>query len=897
MEDLESQADIRHQEENLRGQHDLLGNPPRKERQAARHKERNKYSSGSDSDSSPATPVVHRVFPKNMGPKRSPPMVGVLWWSAFIAGLMMVVIHVDQRFMSEDEKSVLIGLDRAVQSDALGSVSATVNTANSIQESSSGNSKNAAGEQMLAYKMHSIRSKASEMTAAKASKPQSYAEAVGIEVQGGVLQAEDEDFEAEVDLFRAFGQRARGDEMPSANHVQAEQAFAVENGAGLMVADDSINPVADEVNKAPAQLLGLESMQASGKSVGEALVRATFGNPSLGGERNTFASSDSASASIGSLGPHMGSDSFATARMGSVKDSVGSANPSSPTGSVTLPPKTQAAFMRSDSVTSMPVGSQEDYMNAGGLKTDPVRLHMTTPVYAGFSEPSASTEKIDDVYVARIQGAVPFEGNNAKKVSESFTPAVMGPPLDMRFAVAPQSMRHSEGSDWMTPQSKPGASLYLFDHEKYDRVLALDSLCVAPTGQFFRMEGPQVCSQYGMTSPKAQGACDREVELAWKEAAFPNGMIESLPYSSFQSIDKRWIEGTTLLQNLDGSCRNIAHFLGRIFTMHHASFNSASYGMDGISRTVLNVHGSVKDKIMDQTHDYHAQIMRILSYPSSPRITESLDEVLRLSAEQSMVAPGSAAPVFITDSMSHFGGQAVCFRKALIPAFLKGRFFIDDEEYPARLPSTTGVGAAQDVKVPQTSLVFRSKFDALMYPGEKPRVERKIVLLDRKNTGNARRVLSDEAASDIMNLLERQAAQFGFSVERVFFEDLSFREQVDKVRSAALAVGVHGANLVNTFFMRPLTAMIEIFPYGFNHDMYVNGGNAGIKYFKYELRTGAEFPQLAEHASREMCVHHNKACKIFYRDQDLMFTREDYQHLETTVQQALTYLVSQGLGN
>ena len=50
--------------------------------------------------------------------------------------------------------------------------------------------------------------------------------------------------------------------------------------------------------------------------------------------------------------------------------------------------------------------------------------------------------------------------------------------------------------------------------------------------------------------------------------------------------------------------------------------------------------------------------------------------------------------------------------------------------------------------------------------------------------------------------------------------DTSFRRQFDLVSSHGVIVAPHGASLMNILYMRPLSAVVELFPYHLDHNLY-----------------------------------------------------------------------------
>jgi capsular polysaccharide biosynthesis protein len=98
--------------------------------------------------------------------------------------------------------------------------------------------------------------------------------------------------------------------------------------------------------------------------------------------------------------------------------------------------------------------------------------------------------------------------------------------------------------------------------------------------------------------------------------------------------------------------------------------------------------------------------------------------------------------------------------------------------------------------------------------------------------------------SEIWPELERQ----GF--EKVFLEDLSLQEQIRKLHSAEIVLGVHGAGFANILFCRPGTLVIEIQdPEDPNPHFYALASLLGLK---YNVLIGDVDPQTAPHF-RDLC--------------------------------------------
>ena len=82
-------------------------------------------------------------------------------------------------------------------------------------------------------------------------------------------------------------------------------------------------------------------------------------------------------------------------------------------------------------------------------------------------------------------------------------------------------------------------------------------------------------------------------------------------------------------------------------------------------------------------------------------------------------------------------------------------------------------------------------------------------------------------------------AEVGF--ERVFMEDLSFRQQVELMRETAVFAGPHGAGLTNMMFCAPGTHIIEMADLSFpNPNFYALASGLGHRYWILEGETAGD---------------------------------------------------------
>jgi hypothetical protein len=99
-----------------------------------------------------------------------------------------------------------------------------------------------------------------------------------------------------------------------------------------------------------------------------------------------------------------------------------------------------------------------------------------------------------------------------------------------------------------------------------------------------------------------------------------------------------------------------------------------------------------------------------------------------------------------------------------------------------------------------------------------------------------------------------------FEVRAVFFEDLPMKRQIEAARQCAIMIGVHGSGLAHVAWMRPGTALIEIFPYRFDcRDWYEKATVvSGVSYLKYVPVSMEESPGAS--AAVQSCWGQANAC-------------------------------------
>ena len=135
-------------------------------------------------------------------------------------------------------------------------------------------------------------------------------------------------------------------------------------------------------------------------------------------------------------------------------------------------------------------------------------------------------------------------------------------------------------------------------------------------------------------------------------------------------------------------------------------------------------------------------------------------------------------------------------------------------------------------------------------------------------------------------LLERMTSKYNLKLKIVNWDEnednprnMSFTEQVMLAQSLGGAVGIHGANLVNTIFMPMAGALFEIMPYHYPKAYYYAGSNSGLRYSSHAILQGKDHD----------CSKH-VWCHLPYRDTEIQLGEADKIAVEKQVEEMCEYL-------
>lgn len=148
---------------------------------------------------------------------------------------------------------------------------------------------------------------------------------------------------------------------------------------------------------------------------------------------------------------------------------------------------------------------------------------------------------------------------------------------------------------------------------------------------------------------------------------------------------------------------------------------------------------------------------------------------------------------------------------------------------------------------------------------------------------NSGRVFGKEDEIWMENMLSEECRRTNVTLE--VWETLgSFEEQVKRAERAGVVVGIHGAKLVNSWFVRPFGGLVEIIPKNVNSTCYVGGSNSGLRYWRWES---------TEYGHGEECKPEDddKTCRGLNRARGVgIGGKGEKERLRGMVREALEYL-------
>lgn len=171
-----------------------------------------------------------------------------------------------------------------------------------------------------------------------------------------------------------------------------------------------------------------------------------------------------------------------------------------------------------------------------------------------------------------------------------------------------------------------------------------------------------------------------------------------------------------------------------------------------------------------------------------------------------------------------------------------------------------------------------------MGPGVKhfesiPVPPRRVGILQR--SPRSRRRLSTEGHKFFQEALTSLCRKYNMELVKVRTSpQMTLGQQVQHVNGLGMAVGLHGANMVNTMFMPAGAAVFEIFPWRYVRYYYAGGANSGLRYSFHEPESGID----------RNCSFETKTCFMHYRESVVLLSKKDQKIIHARLERSMRYL-------
>lgn len=156
---------------------------------------------------------------------------------------------------------------------------------------------------------------------------------------------------------------------------------------------------------------------------------------------------------------------------------------------------------------------------------------------------------------------------------------------------------------------------------------------------------------------------------------------------------------------------------------------------------------------------------------------------------------------------------------------------------------------------------------------------RRVGILQR--SPRSRRRLSPEGKSFFEMALINLCEKYDLEIVKVRTSgNMSLGQQVAKVQRLGMAVGLHGANMVNSMFIPAGGALFEIFPWRYVRYYYAGGGNTGLRYSFHEPEKGLD----------RNCSFSKNTCFMQYRESLILLSKRDEKRIYSRLDKSMRYL-------
>lgn len=363
--------------------------------------------------------------------------------------------------------------------------------------------------------------------------------------------------------------------------------------------------------------------------------------------------------------------------------------------------------------------------------------------------------------------------------------------------------------------------------------------------------------------------------------------VEHKPQSWLEKLEQDgnilWFKGDAVLVRLTSRAVSISHFAARILMLHHIMQHPRRYGLSHVSQVVIAAHQDVTQKIHYSKSWQHGLLAAVV-HPNTMIYSQSTLESL-LAAKTS--SPSDRVNVFVSDGAWALAntGKVPCFRRVAVAAPAQPQLFLQTGQYPGVVDAHT---LNKSMSHEDADSFRRQLFASLGYP-RSPAMKGRVVYLHRAST----RTLNAQGLTLLQETLTAACNSGGLTYQLVDVSGLTFPQQVAAVAGAAVVIGIHGTQMLNTLFLPRRAAVVELFPYRFANEMFAQGSGAGLHYASYQVVHGADYGRLAEFSGNvEECRKLSGECRKWYQSDNraISFETADAVAVRRLLDEAMQYV-------
>ncbi|GJP34074.1 hypothetical protein CLOM_g18543 [Closterium sp. NIES-68] len=320
-----------------------------------------------------------------------------------------------------------------------------------------------------------------------------------------------------------------------------------------------------------------------------------------------------------------------------------------------------------------------------------------------------------------------------------------------------------------------------------------------------------------------------------------------------------WRLGLTFLQRFDYQAVNVAHFIGKAFTLLLANnFTDPAVLQPMVARFMLPRDDFTLERWrMGGGYGIHALVLQaLIEFALTPFLTPQMHTSTQMATEE----------------------EPLCFERVLLPGILKGQV------YPSSPAQAGYLQRHLRIKLrlqPPAAVVWGAEGAARWRP--------QVLYITRLGAElRGRRAFLPESHEALLRLME----ELNMEVTMAELSQLTFKQQFDAIQAADIIISLHGAALANPpLFARRSTALIEIMPYHVLHETYYAMAlSAGLPYFLKMCRRGSfQAGDRAEVDSLSLydCTHGHPECKEYFTHRRRVeLTAEDLSELRVILSTA-----------